>query len=196
MSELCNLELKAAGEDAMFHCLSVDKREKIQPLHFLSLNDKNSHQCANCIRQRTGKLQFSRDANSLLFCFKYTAWWRSRSNLSCIPIPHFFFPLLSSCATNKSLNSPWKLWSGILTLYICFNVLRMLYSSSFAVSSTASVSEKCRISRHRYRAGHYTDVIKDFIDPPGLMIMEWLRIKERSSETETCWQFKTSTIFM
>lgn len=74
MSELCNLELKAAGEDAMFHCLSVDKREKIQPLHFLSLNDKNSHQCANCIRQRIGKLQFSRDANNLLFCFKYTAW--------------------------------------------------------------------------------------------------------------------------
>lgn len=155
-----------------------------------------------CQLHQRAHWKFSREASSLYFYFKYTVWWRSRSNLSCIPIssphPPFLFSPLYSVAVL------WiKVWtvlesSDLGFLPFIFALMPwgcLLRSSSFAVSSTASVSEKCRISRHRYRAGNYMDVIKGFTDPQGLMIMEWLWIKEHSSEIQTCWQFKTSTIF-
>lgn len=90
MSLLCYSELKAAGVDGKFQCLSLVQREKIQQLNFPSLNEEKFIQCACRIRRLFERFLFPREANSLHFSVLNTGLINNRNNESCISATRFF----------------------------------------------------------------------------------------------------------
>lgn len=66
-----------------------------------------------------------------------------------------FFPSVIKRVMSKSLhnleNHDTVMWDFFFfNFYICFTVLRTLYSSSFAMTSTAFVSQKCQMNRQKF----------------------------------------------